>query len=123
MAYRTDLFSYALNQMRNGKAQEEASEKLNELINACRETGTKGKITLEIEVRPDKGDSGQYFLRPSIKIKKPLFAVSDTIFWGTPDGNLQRTDPAQGDLDLKIVETKPAPTKLIDEPQPAVKQL
>lgn len=123
MAYRTDLFSYALNQMRNGKAQEEASEKLNELINACRETGTKGKITLEIEVRPDKGDSGQYFLRPSIKIKKPLFAVSDTIFWGTPDGNLQRTDPTQGDLDLKIVETKPAPTKLVDEPQQTVKQI
>lgn len=123
MAYRTDLFSYALNQMRNGKAQEEASEKLNELIHACRETGTKGKITLEIEVRPDKGDSGQYFLRPSIKIKKPLFAVSDTIFWGTPDGNLQRTDPAQGDLDLKIVETKPAPTKLVDEPQQTVKQI
>jgi hypothetical protein len=123
MAYRNDLFSYALNQMRNGKAQEEASEKLNELINACRDTGTKGKITLEIEVRPDKGDSGQYFLRPTVKIKKPVFAVSDTIFWGTPEGNLQRTDPAQGDLDLKIVPDRPTPTKLLDEPKAVIKQV
>lgn len=123
MAYRNDLFSYALNQMRNGKAQEEASEKLNELINACRDTGTKGKITLEIEVRPDKGDSGQYFLRPTVKIKKPVFAVSDTIFWGTPEGNLQRTDPAQGDLDLKVVPDRPAPTKLLDEPKAVIKQV
>jgi hypothetical protein len=123
MGCRSDLFSYALNQMRNGKSQEEASEKLNELINACRETGTKGKITLEIEVRPDKGDSGQYFLRPTIKIKKPAFAVSDTIFWGTPEGNLQRTDPAQGNLDLKVVPEPVVVKKLVDETQPHVKQL
>ena len=123
MGYRQDLFSYALNQMRNGKAQEEASEKLNELINACRETGTKGKITLEIEVRPDKGDSGQYFLRPSIKLKKPLFAISDTIFWGTPEGNLQRTDPAQGDLDLRIIPEAQKHTKLVDEKPAVVKHV
>lgn len=123
MAYRQDLFAYTLTQMRNGKTAEELSEKLNELIQTCRDTESKGSITLTISVRPDKGDSGQYFLRPEIKLKKPALAVSDTIFWGTPEGNLQRTDPAQGNLDLKVVQEKPAATKLVDEPQPTVKTL
>lgn len=123
MAHRPDLFVFALTQIRNGKTQEELSEKLNELIQSCRETEQKGTITLTITVRPDKGDSGQYFLRPEIKLKKPQLAIGDTIFWGTPEGNLQRTDPAQGSLDLKIVHEKPAVTKLVDEPQPIVKTL
>ncbi|HSX49906.1 MAG TPA: hypothetical protein VLF09_03050 [Cellvibrio sp.] len=123
MGTRQDLFAYALQQIRNGKTQEELSEKLNELIQSCRDTEQKGSITLTITVRPDKGDSGQYFLRPEIKLKKPELAIGDTIFWGTPEGNLQRTDPAQGTLDLKIVAEKPAVTKLVDEPHPNVKTI
>lgn len=123
MGTRQDLFAYALSQIRNGKTQEELSEKLNELIQSCRDTEQKGSITLTITVRPDKGDSGHYFLRPDIKLKKPELAIGDTVFWGTPEGNLQRTDPAQGTLDLKIVAEKPAVTKLVDEPHPNVKTL
>lgn len=123
MGTRQDLFAFTLSQIRNGKTQEELSEKLNELIQSCRDTEQKGSITLTITVRPDKGDSGQYFLRPEIKLKKPELAIGDTIFWGTPEGNLQRTDPAQGSLDLKIVQEKPAAPKLVDEPEKTVKSL
>jgi len=123
MGTRQDLYAYTIGQIRNGKTQEELSEKLNELIQSCRETEQKGSITLTITVRPDKGDSGQYFLRPEIKVKKPELAIGDTIFWGTPEGNLQRTDPAQGTLDLKIVPATPQITKLVDEPTKEVKTL
>lgn len=123
MAYRQDLFAFTLGQIRNGKTQEELSEKLNELIQSCRDTEQKGSLTLTITIRPDKGDSGQYFVRPEIKVKKPTLAIGDTIFWGTPEGNLQRTDPAQGTLDLKIVPDKPQVTKLIDEPTKEVKAI
>lgn len=115
--YRQDLFSFTLNQLRNGKTQEQLSEKLNDVIQACRDTGQKGAVQLTIIIRPDKGDSGQYFLRPEIKVKKPEFAPSDTIFWGTPEGNLQRTDPAQGSLDLREVPRQTVAPKLLDEPQ------
>jgi hypothetical protein len=117
MGFRLDLFSFTLNQLRNGKTQEQLSEKLNEVIQACRDTGQKGAVQLTIIVRPDKGDSGQYFLRPEIKTKKPEFAPSDTLFWGTPEGNLQRTDPAQGNLDLRSVPNQAVAPKLLDEPQ------
>jgi hypothetical protein len=123
MSYRQDLFAFTLAQLRNGKTQEELSEKLNELVVACRETNQKGELHLTITVRPDKGDSGQYFLRPDIKLKKPEFAAGDTLFWGTPEGNLQRTDPAQGDLDLRIVDQPSKPVKLMDEPAPEIRKL
>jgi hypothetical protein len=32
MGFRQDLFSFTLNQLRNGKTQEQLSEKLNEVI-------------------------------------------------------------------------------------------
>lgn len=123
MAYRSDLFAFTLAQLRGGKTQEELSQELNQLIQDCRATGSKGEIILSITVRPDKGDTGQYFLRPSIKTKSPTFAVGDTLFWGTPEGNLQRHDPAQGELALKVAPEIQKPTKLVDEPQQTVKQL
>jgi len=123
MAYRSDLFAFTLAQLRGGKTQEELSEELNQLIQDCRATGAKGEITLTICVRPDKGDTGQYFLRPSIKTKSPKFAVGDTLFWGTPEGNLQRHDPAQGELSLKVAPEPYKAPKMLDEPQAAVKQI
>lgn len=120
---RPDLFSFTLNQLRAGKTQEELSAKLNELVKACSETSSKGEITLTITVRPDKGDSGQYFLRPIIKLKKPEYAISDTLFWGTPDGNLQRHDPAQGDLDLRIVREPTTTPRFVDDTKPEPKTI
>ncbi len=123
MAYRQDLFAFTLNQMRAGKTQEELSKELNQLVQDCRSTGKKGELTLTITVRPDKGDSGQYFLRPSIKVKTPQFEIGDTLFWGTPEGNLQRTDPAQGDLDLRIIQEEAKQPKFIDDKPSHVKTL
>lgn len=121
MAYRQDLFLETIKQLRGGKTQELASAELNALVQACRDTGKKGELVLSIEVRSDKGDSGQYFLKPKIKIKTPENDPGETIFWGTPEGNLQRTDPNQGSLDLRMVADKPKETRFIDEPQVPVK--
>jgi hypothetical protein len=123
MAYRQDLFNFMLAQMRAGKTQEELSRELNQLVQDCRSTGKKGELTLTITVRPDKGDTGQYFLRPSIKTKSPQFEVGDTLFWGTPDGNLQRTDPAQGELELRAIPDTQKQPKFVDEQPQTVKQL
>lgn len=123
MSYRQDLFTFMLAQMRAGKTQEELSQQLNQLVQDCRMTGKKGELQLTITVRPDKGDTGQYFLRPSIKTKSPQFEVGDTLFWGTPDGNLQRTDPSQGQLELRSIPDEPKPIKFVEETPQHIKQL
>lgn len=123
MAYRQDLYMYMLTQLRGGKLQEELSQELNQLIQDCRKVGKKGEITLTVVVNPDKGDSGQYFMRPDIKIKSPKPEVGETMFWATPEGNLQRTDPSQHDLDLRVIPEQPKEPKFVDEKPPAAKSV
>lgn len=114
MAYRQDLFTHAVASLRSGRTQQEASEKLNELVNICRDTGKAGKLTLEIAINPDKGLNGQYFISDKITVKKPEFPRGQTILYGTADGNLQINDPNQTELDLTIVKDQERKTVVID---------
>ena len=100
MSYRKDLFSHTLNQLRAGKAQDELSESLNQVINACRETGKKGEIVLKIKVTPDKAIEGAYLFSDEITTKAPKHDKPDTTLWGTPEGNLQNHDPDQAEMDF-----------------------
>lgn len=103
MAYREDLYIHTVNQLRSGKTAAELSEKLNTVVRACRDTQKVGEITLRLKVKPDKGDTGQYFIEDTVTAKTPEFERGKTIMWGTPEGNLQRTDPNQGELELRTV--------------------
>lgn len=119
MAHRQDLFVHAVSQLRSGKTQDELSEQLNQLVQDCRATGKQGTLTLTIKVQPDKGDTGQYFLKDEVKITRPKFDRGNTIFWGTPDGNLQRTDPNQGEFDLREAPKDDQPPRQVQQPAAA----
>lgn len=121
MAVREDLFNATVAQLRNGSTQIEASELLNELVQACRETNKVGELTLKIKVRPD-GASGQYFLEDQVSINAPKPERGKTLFFGTPDGNLQRDDPNQKKLDLRAIEDT-SDVRNIDDNKPQPKQV
>ena len=123
MAYRSDLFIEVMKQLRAGRTQEELSQGVNELVNACRNTGKKGELILKITVKPDRGDSGQYFINDDITVKAPKFERGQTLMWGTPEGNLQRTDPNQLDMDLKIVREEQVAPRFVDQPNQAPKKI
>lgn len=101
---RKDLFTSVLTALRFGSAQDELSEKLNECVQACQNTGKAAEITLKIKIKPE-GD-GQYFLEDDIKTKIPSLPKQKTLMFGTPEGNLQRNDPRQAEMDLKVVAEK-----------------
>ncbi len=115
MAFSETLFLDTLRFMRGGKTQQELSEELNSLVQACRDTGNSGKITLTITVKPDRGDTGQYFLTDKIDCKKPAFERGQTICWGTPEGNLIRNNPSQGELILKSAPEPAGEAKTVTE--------
>lgn len=117
---RPDLFNATVAQLNNGRTQSELSEHLAELVQACTDTNKVGEITLKIKVRPD-GASGQYFLEDQINVNLPKFERSKTLFFGTPEGNLQRTDPAQGDLDIRTVTEGDIQAKTLTEERPQIK--
>lgn len=121
MACRQDLFLDTVRQLRNGKTQTELSEGVNELVQACRDTGKTGELVLKIKINPDKGGNGQYFLSDEVTIKKPKYERSKTLMFGTPEGNLQRTDPNQHELPLRSVTTETAAVKTVTEQQQTAK--
>ena len=95
-----DLFAYVLSQLRGGRTQEELSETLQEAVNRARDTGRKAVLTFELTISPN-GDTGQYNLTDKIKSKLPELARAHSLFYGTPEGRLQRTDPAQAELEFE----------------------
>lgn len=115
MPVRDDLFTHVVNNMRNGGLQAELSEQLNECVLMSQQTGNKSTLTLTIEIKPN-GSTGQYHLKDTVKSKLPELSKGASIFFGTPDGNLQRDDPNQRSLDLKV-----APEDKKSEPKQAEK--
>lgn len=67
MAKEQDLFIELLKGLRASVYM----EALSELVNDCRTTGEKGDITVKISIKPEKGDSGQYFVSEEIKVNTP----------------------------------------------------
>lgn len=125
MGFKTTLFVDTVNMLEGGRAAEDLSKELSELIAACRDTEKGGSLSLKITVKPDRNrdkDYGQYFLAYSVENKKPKFDKAQTIAWGTPEGNLMRTDPRQTELPLRAVEER-REVKAIEEPKAPVKTI
>lgn len=112
MAVREDLFAFLMSQQRNGAAAIEASERLTECVNRSRDTGLTSELTIKIKIKPDGAGSGQYFVEDKIEAKLPTHLKGKTIFFGTPEGNLQRNDPRQHSLPLRSVDDDTAQADL-----------
>lgn len=79
---------------RRGEILTEANAALPEVIDAIRTYGGKGKLTLTLTFKLEKGD--QISLTPDLKTEKPRKPMSTGIFYATDDGALTRRDPNQG---------------------------
>lgn len=89
-------FTDTLNALRFGTLSEELTKELVALTQACIETHKAGEITLTLKLKPGKG--GHLEVIDDIKVKKPRFERGSTIMFPTPEGNLMREDPRQGEL-------------------------
>lgn len=97
-------FTDTLRQIRFGELQEELTTELNALTKRCTETGRAGELVLKIKLKPGKG--GQVELLDDLTVKAPKPERGTSIFFSTPEGNLQREDPRQMD----IAELRQVPT-------------
>ena len=112
MANRPDLFTHTLTSLQHGTTALALSEHLHECVESARKTGKKATLTLTLTIKPVGRDTGQYELREDIKTKIPQLDRGMTLMFGTPEGNLTRTDPRQGELNLKAApDTKPETLK------------
>lgn len=112
MPLRPDLFTYTINQLRLGDAQEDLSEALHECVETARLTGKSAHLVLKLTIKPH--GHGQYELVDDVTTKLPRAERGITLMFGTPEGNLSRNDPRQPDLDLRPVpDDRPAASELI----------
>lgn len=93
-------FARFFENLADGDAHAEASEKLHELGAALSEHsrfGAKasGKLTLELTL---KAEGGQVDVHYAVKLKKPDPKRPRSTLWLTQGGNLSRANPNQQDL-------------------------
>lgn len=83
--------------IRRGKFLHNTDAALTELLTKIAEHQDGGEIsiTLKFEFKAE----GQLVCKPKVKIKSPMPEAGDAIFYVTDDGELERSDPRQGDFD------------------------
>lgn len=87
-----------LAELRRGRAQNELSEALHELLQACQDTGKKGELVLKIVVDPKKVgefETPRIEITDHISVKRPRRTVMPSTFYLTDDANPVRRDPNQ----------------------------
>lgn len=97
-------FAAVLQDLSRGIVHADASNKLHELVDAVTEHGTKGTLTLTLEVGPiAKGDTSVLTVAAKVTSKPPTSPQTSTFFVDR-SGNLSRRDPRQTELPLQAAE-------------------
>jgi hypothetical protein len=94
--------SAVLDEVENGQFTADLTEKLYELIQAAQETRKSAKIAIKLEFKPT--GKGMITTIASYDVKKPEHDRPGTSFFIGKDGSLQRKDPNQPDLPLRVVD-------------------
>lgn len=94
-------------------AMAEGTEGLTQLLNAIRETGGKGSISLTLTIAPNKNDESIKELTAVVKVAAPKRKPKPTIMFDQFDGTLGRRDPnAISFEDLREAPARPEPTQI-----------
>lgn len=95
-----------------GSLLDELAEQQQAIVAACCATNKVGELTIKLKYRPETG--GQIHIEHEVKAKAPEAKRAKTIFFATPDHNLTRTDPRQGELSgLRTVGQDSAPARAV----------
>lgn len=125
MSTEVTPFSEQVSYMAKGSVNDEATEKLADLVKAVRTTGKKGSLTLKIEVSMlDKVSEDAMRLVGSVTAKLPELENPSTVMFSTHDGDLLRDDPEQMALNLRQVgRADPEAVRRVEANQPQAKVL
>lgn len=86
----------------HGATNKLGTKKLAELLNACRATGKKGALTIQIGVAA--GQDGIAELAINIKTSKPESKLPGGNYYLTDEGSLVTEDPKQLKLSPKVLD-------------------
>lgn len=90
--------SAVLMEHRGGGLHNEASEELQKVVAAVKETQRKGSLTITISVEPAKDDEMSVVLSDALNAKAPRPATKPSRWFTDDHGNVSRTDPRQQEI-------------------------
>lgn len=83
---------------RGGKALDEASAKLAEVVAAVVETGKAGTVTITLKIAPASRGNGAVTVTDEVTAKIPQSPRPDSFWFASEDGALSKDDPRQKEL-------------------------
>lgn len=93
----SNRFTTTLGEVRKGAALNDLSNELAKIIEAVREHGGPGSLTLRLDIKPTDGSGDQVLITDDIKPKVPKPKKQATLFFTDEGGDLLRNDPRQRD--------------------------
>lgn len=93
-------FNDLLREHRNGSTHDELTDALNELVAGVVEEKRAGSLTFTVNIKP-YGKDGALEITAETKVKMPKKTAGSSIFYVTPENNLQREDPRQTKMELR----------------------
>ena len=91
-----------LQEHRNGSTNDEIGDALRDLVAAVTDEGKAGKLVITIGIKP-MGKSDGLEVSCDIKATPPKPTPGVSIFFATPDNELQRNDPRQAAMELREI--------------------
>lgn len=108
-------FMETLRELRSGRTLEDLAEELAAVVQAVRNTGKAGELTLKLKIKPPgKGGATYLTIEDSVSTKLPKLDHADSVFFFTKDGGLSRHDPEQGELQFRAVATSTGHVEQVD---------
>lgn len=89
-------FSDLIREVGGGDTNTTATERLHEIVLACRETGKKGSITVKISI--EISATGVVEFHPAMKHSKPESPLLSGTYYATKGGEIVDEDPEQTEL-------------------------
>jgi len=109
-----------LSKLQGGVFMSVCSDQLAELVKSVDETGKPGKLTITLDL---KKSSGAIAILAKCTNKSPERAPDSDLLWPTVEGNLVTQNPAQRDLELRVVDEPKAPVREIDQSTGEIRQV
>ena len=97
-------FMDTLREVERGVLLDELTDIQHQIVEAVQMTNKQGELTIKLKFKPE--GAGQVSIETDYKPKIPQLPRGRSIFFVTPEGNLQRDDPRQKDLELKTAKTE-----------------
>lgn len=88
-----------LREQRRGGLHDEVTRKLHELVCAVMDHRKAGSLTIKITIKPGDRSAEHVEVADQVTLNAPEADRPSSIFFTTPEGNLSRRDPRQGDLE------------------------